>query len=376
MDQEVLKLMNGINAQYQKRRGKDPEAQFDVIQRLSKDYDQRVTVWQSGSLTFDLASGRNGVPKGRVIEMYGPESGGKTTTAMLMIASIQRQEAKRALEEPGYTAKICAFIDAEHAFDPMLAIEYGVDIDEMVLVDPETAEQAMDICEALVRSGRFAIIVVDSVAALVPAKIEESSMEQQTMAELARFMSKAMQKLVGPSYQKNTTLLFINQIREKIGGYAPNGIVPTTTPGGRALKYYSSLRLEIKRGESIKQGNDIVGHQIKVRFIKNKIGMPYKEAEFKLLYGVGIDKADEIGQLAIFGGIVRTSGGWIYYEDENGHQIEINGVPMKFNGRAKLFDEISVNPELARQLDARIRGNFDQIEAPEIPLEERNFDDK
>lgn len=374
MDQEIIKLMSGINAQYQKRRGKDPELQFDVIQRLSKDYDQRITTWQSGSLTLDLATGRNGIPKGRVIEIYGPESSGKTTTAMLIIASIQRQEALRAQTEPGYVAKTIAFIDAEHAFDPMLAIEYGVDIDEMILVDPETAEQAMDICEALVRSGRFAMIVVDSVAALVPAKIEESSMEQQTMAELARFMSKAMMKLVGPAYQKQTTLFFINQIRQKIGGYAPNGIIPTTTPGGLALKYYSSLRLEVKRGETIKQGNDAIGHQIKVRFIKNKIGMPYKEAEFKLLYGVGIDKSDEIGQLAIFGGIVRSSGAWIYYEDENGNLIEINGVPMKFNGKAKLFEEIANNPELAAQLDARIRGNFDQIEAPEIPLEERNFE--
>lgn len=370
MNPNVVKLVTSLNAEYQKRRGKDKDAQFDIIHRPGKDYKTRVSVWQSGSLTIDLATGRGGIPKGRMIELYGNESAGKTTTAMIMLAAIQQQEKQRAIDEPEYTEKTCAFIDAEHAFDPLLAAQYGVDLENLVLLDPETAEQAMDIAEAFIRSGDFAVIIVDSVAALVPTKIADTSMEQQTMAELARFMSKAMSKLTGPAYQKQTTVIFINQLREKVGAYAPNGIVPTTTPGGRALKFYSTLRLEVRRGDQIKVGDEVIGHVVKIRFIKNKIGAPYKEAEYRLIYNVGVDRIDEIGQLAIYGNIVRSGGAWIYFENEHGVPYEINGEVMKFNGRAKFMDALRRIPELYTHIEHLIRGT-EHIEAPEIPEELR-----
>lgn len=202
----------------------------------------------SGSLTLDLAIGRGGVPHGRIIEVFGPEAGGKTTMALLHAVKVQ-QERKG----------LVGFIDAEHAFDPMLAASYGVNLEELAYVDPKTAENAIDTIEALVRSGEFRLIIVDSVSALTPTKIAESSMDQQTMGLQARLMSTAMMKLNGPAYQNNCTILFINQLREKVGGYAPNGVVPTTTSGGRALPFYSSLRLNVRRGDNITEKEDTIG---------------------------------------------------------------------------------------------------------------------
>lgn len=310
-----------------------------------------IRVFPSGSLTLDLAIGRGGIPRGRIVEVFGPEASGKTTIALLHAAQVQK-------EDQG----LVAFIDAEHAFDPMLAEGYGVDLSKLTYVEPKTAENAIDTAEALIRSGFYRLVIVDSVSALTPTKIAESSMDQQTMGLLARLMSTAMMKLNGPAYQFDCTCIFINQLREKVGGYAPNGIVPTTTSGGRALPFYSSIRLNVRRAENITEKDDTIGHWVKVKVVKNKIGTPFKEALFPLYYRVGVDRSYEIVELACLAGIIYQGGAWFSYRDALGDVIKRDDTEYKWQGKAKLTDFVKENPEFLMELEDRLRGV--EIEAP------------
>jgi recombination protein RecA len=321
---------------------------------LTEEFVPEVKTFSSGSLTLDLALGRGGLPSGRIIECYGPYSSGKTTLALLHIAEVQRANE-------GYAA----FIDAEHSFDAKLAVEYGVDLERLIYIDPKTAENAIDAADALVRSGDVRLVVIDSVAALTPSKIMESSIEQQTMGLLARFMSTTCQKLNGPAYQNNCTVFFINQVREKIGVMYGN---PETTSGGRALPFYASVRLHVRAGDQLKdKGGDVYGHIVKVKVTKNKVGTPHKEAAFPLLYGQGVDRVDEIGQLAILAGIIRQAGAWFRYEDEAGEVQERGGALCKWQGRAAFNEFMRENPAFMVELEQRLRGV--EIEAPDAEPE-------
>lgn len=329
---------------------------------LTPDFVRDIKVFSSGSLTLDLALGRGGIPRGRLIEVFGPTSAGKTTLALLHIAEVQRAGEGRA-----------AFIDAEHTFDPVLAAEYGVDLSELVYVDPETAENAIDIADALIRSGEVRLIVIDSVSALTPSKIVESSVEQQTMGLLARFMSTTCQKLNGPAYANDCTVLFINQIREKIGGFSPAG-TPTTTSGGRALPFYSSVRLNVRAGDQLKNKDEVYGHIVKVKVVKNKVGTPHKEAAFPLIYGKGVDRVDEVSQLSILAGIIRQAGAWFRYEDADGEPVERAGQICKFQGRAALVEFMRANPEFLIEIENKLRGV--ELEAPDAaPVSEEGYEE-
>jgi recombination protein RecA len=318
-----------------------------------------IRVFPSGSLTLDLALGRGGIPRGRLVEVYGPTGAGKTTVAMLHGAEVQRENQGKV-----------AFIDAEHTFDPVLATEYGLNLDELIYVDPKSAENAIDIADALVRSEEVRLIIIDSVSALTPSKVVESSIEQQTMALLARFMSTTCQKLNGPAYQNDCTIMFINQVREKVGVMYGN---PETTSGGRALPFYSSIRLAVRAGDQLKDKDEVFGHIIKIKVTKNKVGTPFKEAHFPLIYGKGIDKVDEISQLAVFGGIIRQAGAWFRYEDEEGEVIKRHGKELKFQGRAAFVEYLREDQEFKEEIENRLRGI--EIEAPiGDPVEEEGYD--
>ena len=244
-----------LTAKIQKKYGKEMVAV--AIDRTDRD----IITHSTGTLMLDLAIGansRSGLPEGRFVEIYGPESAGKTTTVMLIIAARQKEEAMKEIADPSYQKKACVFVDAEHAFDFKLAEEYGIDLEELIYVNPETAEEAMDILDAYTRSGEICMAAVDSVPSLVPNSINVASFEQQEIGTVARFMSRVCQKLTGPAFQNKVTIIFINQIRDKIGGFSPFG-TPETTPGGRALKFYSTIRMSVRAGDRIKDGNDIVG---------------------------------------------------------------------------------------------------------------------
>jgi recombination protein RecA len=305
----------------------------------------------SGSLTLDLAIGRGGVPRGRIIEAFGLESSGKTSIALLHGAEVQQEGEGNV-----------AFIDAEHAFDPQQALNYGVNLETLTYVDPKSAENAIDITEALIRSGEYRLIIIDSVSALTPTKIVESSMEQQTMGLLARFMSTACQKLNGIAYQNDCTIFFINQLREKIGGYNPTGQTQFTTSGGRALPFYSSIRLNIKRSENITVDDDVVGHYVKIKVQKNKVGTPFKEAIFPLMYGVGVDRVYEIVELAILAKIIYQGGAWFSYKDANGETVIRDGITYKWQGKANVTEFVRANPEFLQEIENTLRGV--EVEAP------------
>ena len=282
---------------------KQIEKQFGKgsIMKLGEDAGQKLASISSGSLAVDVALGIGGYPKGRVIEIYGPESSGKTTVSLHAIAEAQKK---------GGTA---AFIDAEHALDPNYARALGVDIDELLLSQPDTGEQALEIAEALVRSGAVDIIVVDSVAALVPKAEIEGEMGDSHMGLQARLMSQALRKLSGVISKSNTIAIFINQVREKIGVMFGN---PETTPGGRALKFYSSIRLEVRRAETLKQGNDMIGNRTRIKIVKNKVAPPFKEAMVDIMYGEGISIEGEILDIGSNLEIVEKSGAWYSFEGE------------------------------------------------------------
>lgn len=322
-----------------------------TIQMLSEGFVPEIKTFSSGSLTLDLAIGRGGFPRGRIVEVFGPESSGKTTIALLNAAEVQKSGEG-----------LVGFVDAEHAFDPVLAASYGVNLDELTYIDPKSAENAIDITEALIRSGMYRTIIIDSVSALTPTKIVESSIEQQTMGLLARFMSTALQKLNGIAYQNDCTIIFINQIREKIGGYAPNGVVPTTTSGGRALPFYSSIRLNVRRAENITNKDETIGHWVKVKVVKNKVGTPFKEAMFPLYYSVGVDRIYEIVELAVLAGVITQGGAWFRYADETGDAITRDGVIYKWQGKANVTEFVRSNPAFLAELEEILRGTH--VEAP------------
>ena len=305
----------------------DIEKQFGkgAIMKLGEGGLKDIDVVSSGSLALDIALGVGGYPKGRIIEIYGPESSGKTTFALHAIAEVQKTGGK------------AAFIDAEHALDPVYAKQLGVNINDLLLSQPDTGEQALEICEALVRSEAMSIIVIDSVAALVPQAEIEGEMGDSHVGLQARLMSQALRKLSGAINKTNTICIFINQLREKVGVMFGN---PETTPGGRALKFYSSIRLDVRRAEQIKQGTDVIGNKTVVKVVKNKVAPPFKTAEVDIMYGEGISKEGEIVDIASNLGIIDKSGAWFSYNGEKIGQGKEN-VKLLLKENKALFEEIN-----------------------------------
>ncbi len=286
----------------------------------------------TGSVSLDIACGIGGLPKGRIIEIFGPESSGKTTLALHVIAEAQKQGGK------------AAFIDAEHALDPVYARALGVKIDDLLVSQPDTGEDALEICEMLVRSGAISVVVVDSVAALVPKSEIEGDMGDSHMGVQARLMSQALRKITGVANKTGTMIIFINQLREKIGVMFGN---PETTTGGRALKFYSSVRLEVRRIESIKQGDAIIGNRTKVKVAKNKVAPPFKVVEFDIMYGKGISKSGDILDCSVDAGLIEKSGAWYSYQGERIGQ-----------GRENVKSYLEERPELMDSLEAQIKEKF------------------
>jgi len=351
---DLKKLMDSINKKFGE----------NTTHFMNEEFEIQIDTFSSGSLTLDLALGRGGFPKGYIMEFFGESMGGKTTISMLAIASFQRDELRRSLEEEDHAERYAMFVDAEHTFDAKLAREYGVDLSRLIYVNPKSAENAIDVLDAYIRTDSVGLAVVDSVPALVPSKIAESSIEQQTMGLLARMMGTTMQKITGPAHLHNCSIIFINQVREKIGVMYGN---PMTTPGGKALPFYSAVRLHVRAGEQIKVKDEVIGHWMKIKIAKNKFAVPFKEATFPLIYGVGVDKVDEVAQLSKFAGIVRQTGAWLRYEDENGDLYIRNGAEMKFNGHNKFVEFLRENPEILAELENRLRGV--DIEAPDGEIE-------
>ena len=292
--------------------------------KLGEQEEMDIEVSRSGSLTLDIALGVGGYPKGRIIEIYGPESSGKTTFALHAIAEVQKDGGR------------AAFIDAEHSLDPVYASNLGVDIDELLLSQPDTGEQALEICDALVKSEAVSIIVIDSVAALVPQAEIDGEMGDSHVGLQARLMSQALRKLSGSINKTNTIVIFINQLREKVGVMFGN---PETTPGGKALKYYSSVRLDIRRGEQIKQGSDVIGNRTNIKVVKNKVAPPFKTASVDIMYGEGVSHEGELVDLATEAGIIDKSGAWYSYQDNKIGQGKEN-VKMLFKNNPTLMEEI------------------------------------
>lgn len=298
-----------------------------AIMKLGENQRMNISSISTGSLNLDLALGIGGVPRGRIVEIYGAESSGKTTLALNIIAQAQKEGG------------IAAFIDAEHALDPVYAKALGVNIDDLLISQPDTGEQAMEIVELLVRSSAIDVIVIDSVAALVPKSEIDGEMGDQQMGLQARLMSKALRKLTGSIGKSETVVVFINQIREKIGGFSFVPGVQTTTSGGRALKFFSTIRMEVKKVGQIKQSDDVVGNEVLVKVTKNKIAPPFKEARFNIMYGTGISKEGEILDLAIELQICKKSGAWFSYGDTKLGQGKIN-VENLLKENKELFEEI------------------------------------
>ena len=312
----------------------DIEKQFGkgAIMKLGAQEHMEIDVTSSGSLALDIALGVGGYPKGRIIEIYGPESSGKTTFALQAIAEVQKEGGR------------AAFIDAEHALDPVYAKNLGVDINELLLSQPDTGEQALEICEALVRSEAVNIIVVDSVAALVPKAEIEGDMGDSHVGLQARLMSQALRKLSGTINKTKTTAIFINQLREKVGVMFGN---PETTPGGRALKFYSTIRLDVRRGEQIKVGDQILGNKTNIKVVKNKVAPPFKTATVDIMYGTGVSREGEIIDIASDLNIIDKSGAWYAY---NGEKIG--------QGKENVKIYLKENKELAEELETKIREHY------------------
>ena len=313
----------------------DIEKQFGKgsVMKLGDNEHRDIEVISSGSLSLDIALGIGGYPKGRIIEIYGPESSGKTTFALHAIAEAQKLGGK------------VAFIDAEHALDPTYASKIGVNINELLLSQPDNGEQALEICEALVRSGAISIIVIDSVAALVPQAEIEGEMGDSHVGLQARLMSQALRKLSGVINKTNTVCIFINQLREKVGVLFGN---PEVTPGGRALKFYSSVRLEIRRSEQIKNGTDVIGNKTAIKVVKNKMAPPFKTCSVDIMYGEGVSKEGEIVDLASDVNIIEKTGAWYAYKGEKLGQ-----------GKENVKELLKTNKKLALELEKSVREHFD-----------------
>ena len=309
----------------------DIEKQFGKgsIMVLGENPSMEVEVTPTGSLNLDIALGVMGYPKGRIIEIFGPESSGKTTVALHAIAEVQKQGGR------------AAFIDAEHALDPVYAKRLGVDINKLLLSQPDTGEQALEICEALVRSEAVNIVVIDSVAALVPQAEIEGEMGDNHVGLQARLMSQALRKLSGTINKTKTTAIFINQLREKVGVMFGN---PETTPGGKALKFYSSIRIDVRKGDAIKDGATFVGNRTKAKIVKNKVAPPFRTAEFDIIFGKGICKTGNILDVAVNLDVVKKAGAWFSYNDEKLGQ-----------GRDKARDYLNANPELLSEIENIVR---------------------
>ena len=315
-----------------------------AIMKLGEgDKDLTVEAIPTGSLALDAALGIGGVPRGRIVEIYGPESSGKTTLALQILAEAQALDG------------VVAFIDAEHALDPVYAARIGVDIDEVLISQPDTGEQGLEICDMLVRSGAIDCVVIDSVAALVPRAEIEGEIGDTTVGLQARLMSQALRKLAGSLSKSNTTCIFINQLREKIGIMFGN---PETTPGGRALKFFASVRIDIRRIDSIKKGGENVGNRVRAKVVKNKVAPPFKQAEFDLMFGEGISKEGCIIDMAAECGVVNKSGAWYTYGEERLGQ-----------GREAAKATLKENPELAEELEAKVRQAYG-VPVIEKPTEE------
>ena len=313
----------------------DMEKQFGkgAVMKLGANEHREIDVIPSGSLSLDIALGIGGYPKGRIIEIYGPESSGKTTFALHAIAEAQKAGGR------------VAFIDAEHSLDPQYAAKLGVNIDELLLSQPDNGEQALEICEALVRSGAISIVVIDSVAALVPQAEIEGEMGDSHVGLQARLMSQALRKLSGVISKTNTIAIFINQLREKVGVMFGN---PETTPGGRALKFYASVRLEIRRSEQIKNGTNIIGNKTNIKVVKNKMAPPFKSATVDIMYGEGVSVEGEIVDLASDAHIIENSGAWYAYHGEKLGQ-----------GKENVKELLRTNKALKEELEEQVREHYD-----------------
>ena len=326
------KALETALAQIEKNYGKG------AIMRLGEDIPVNVESIPTGSLGLDLALGIGGIPRGRIVEIYGPEASGKTTLALHLVASAQQNNGE------------AAYIDVEHALEPAYARALGVDIDNLLISQPDTAEQALQITEALVRSGALDVIVVDSVAALLPRSELEGEMGDSTVGVLARLMSQALRKLAGIVSKTNCIVVFINQLREKIGVMYGN---PETTPGGRALKYYSSVRLDVRRTETLKSGDEMIGNRTRVKIVKNKVAPPFKEAQFDVIYGEGISKIGEIIDLGAKLDIIEKAGAW----------FTVCGERIQGRDNVKVF--LMENPDKADELEAQIRANAYKLMSPQ-----------
>ena len=304
-----------------------------AIMRLGETEIPKVEAISTGCLTLDVALGIGGIPKGRIIGIYGPESSGKTTVALHCVAEVQKE---------GGTA---AFVDAEHALDPVYASKLGVNLDDLYISQPDSGEQALEITETLIRSGAIDIIVIDSVAALTPQAELDGDMGDSHVGMQARLMSQALRKITAASSKSKCTIIFINQLREKIGVMYGN---PETTTGGKALKFYASVRIEIRKADTLKDGSDIVGNHVKAKVVKNKVAPPFKVAEFDIMYGTGISNMGCVLDLAVENGFVQKSGSWFSYNDEKIGQ-----------GRDKAMDFLKSNPEIFKELDAKIREKYE-----------------
>lgn len=313
------------------------EKQFGkgAVMRLGQNATMNVEAIPTGSLSLDMALGIGGLPRGRIVEIYGPESSGKTTVALHVVAEAQKRGGS------------AVFIDVEHALDPVYAKNLGVDIDQLLVSQPDTGEQALEICEALVRSGAVDVVVVDSVAAMVTKAEIEGEMGDTHVGLQARLMSQALRKLTGAIGKSNAIVIFINQLREKIGVMYGN---PETTPGGRALKFYSSVRLDVRRTEQLKAGGEVIGNRVRVKVVKNKVAPPFKEAEFDIMYGQGVSRLGEILDLGSKLDIVQKSGAWFNY-----------GEIRLGQGRDNAKEYLRQNPELAEEIAAKVMSNADKL---------------
>ena len=347
---EKKKALEAAMSQIEKQFGKGS------VMKLGEFKAMEIEAIPTGALSLDMALGIGGVPRGRIIEVFGPESSGKTTLALHVVAEAQKMGGE------------AAFIDAEHALDPVYAKKLGVDIDNLIVSQPDTGEQALEITESLIRSGALDVIVVDSVAALVPKAEIDGDMGDSHMGLQARLMSQALRKLAGAINKTKTVLIFINQLREKIGVMFGN---PETTTGGRALKFYASVRLDIRKIENIKQDGEVKGNRVRVKVIKNKVAPPFREAEFDIVYGEGISKAGNILDMAVNMDIIEKSGSWFSYE---GNRIG--------QGRENVKKYLKENPEILADVEQKVRANFAKAfqdslgeELPEID-ENGEFEDE
>ncbi|WP_027858807.1 recombinase RecA [Marinobacterium jannaschii] len=344
MDANRKKALDAALSQIERQFGKG------TVMRMGDQPREAIPSVSTGSLGLDIALGIGGLPFGRIVEIYGPESSGKTTLTLQVVAEAQKQ------------GKVCAFVDAEHALDPIYAEKLGVDVDALLVSQPDTGEQALEICDMLVRSGAVDVIIVDSVAALTPKAEIEGDMGDSHVGLQARLMSQALRKLTGNVKNANCLMVFINQIRMKIGVMFGN---PETTTGGNALKFYSSVRLDIRRTGAVKQGDEIVGNETRVKVVKNKVSPPFRQAEFQIMYGAGIYHMGEVIDLGVQQGLVDKSGAWYAYKGDKIGQGKANA--------AKYLEE---HPEIAAEIEGEIRARLLNVPKPAAAADAESAEDK